>query len=60
LFWTRKLSLLAAAEKSEAIAMCKEKPDIPVDKAVDKKRICNWKKWAEEDERHRGSRPPQK
>jgi hypothetical protein len=32
-----------ATEKSEAIAMCKETPVIPVNKVVDKKRIIGKK-----------------
>jgi hypothetical protein len=42
-----------ANKKSEAIALCKEMPVILVNKAVDNQKN-NWKKGAEEEERHKG------
>jgi hypothetical protein len=45
-------------EKSGAIVLCIEMPSIPVYKVVDEKRICNWKKGLEEEERRSGSFTP--
>jgi hypothetical protein len=48
------LSPCHATEKSEAIALCKEMPVIPLNKVAEKKRIIG-KNCAEEEERHTGS-----